>query len=217
MTNNFLSLFKDGVQYLRKHPQLLFTIFLLVLIPLAFNFTAQQFLTASKENQERLERDKIGLMHDMFMGFVVISGANRDIVQTEIDEIARANPDILAFRLSEKTDNGFVPVSAFHRDVIDLVEKDATVYNFAYINPDESFIEYIYVDSHRALRGVRLVKVGEKDYVLLTISSLATTDSLFADRIRVAYFWLVVVLAVVLFMVFRHVRLIDYGYLYQRS
>ena len=101
--------------------------------------------------------------------------------------------------------------------MIDLVEKDATVYNFAYINPDESFIEYIYVDSHRALRGVRLVKVGEKDYVLLTISSLATTDSLFADRIRVAYFWLVVVLAVVLFMVFRHVRLIDYGYLYQRS
>jgi len=214
--NIFVSI-SGGVRYIREHPQFLFTLLLIVVVPIAFLVSGQQFLSASRDNQERLENDRIGLLHDMFAAIIHISGADSESLQNEIDDIAGLNPDIVAFRVSEKTKEGYVPFAALNEEVLGVPEEDSTAYNYAFTNPNDSLVENVIIDGARYLRGVRLVDIDGRNMVILTVTSRASTDALFAARIQTAYIWLVVILIIILFLIVRHVRLTDYAHLYKET
>jgi signal transduction histidine kinase len=69
-----------------------------------------------------------------------------------------------------------------------------------------------YWQSYRLVRD----EGGDVHYIFVE-TSLAHIDGLFASRIVTAYYWLFGILAVVLLLILRHVRLIDYGYLYRET
>lgn len=216
LTSVFSSL-HNGLQYVRTHPQLLLTLVLVLVIPIAFLISGQQFLNASRENQERLEMDRIGLLHDAFVSMIGISNADPAVLQKEIEAIATENPDIRAFRVVEKTEDGFVPIAALDTDVLGDPEPDSAPYTLAFTNPDESLVQNMLISDERFLRGFRLAEHDDTDFVILTLTSREEVDALFASRIQTAYIWLFVLLAIVLALVLRHVRLIDYAYLYQET
>jgi len=55
-----------SIRFLKENPQILYTAFLLIAIPAAFLISGQQFLDVAQKNQERLEKERIGLMQDVF-------------------------------------------------------------------------------------------------------------------------------------------------------
>jgi signal transduction histidine kinase len=70
----------------------------------------------------------------------------------------------------------------------------------------------------RYWQSFRLVRTeNAPDYYIFTESSLAGIDALFASRILSAYYWLIGLMSVVLILIIRHVRLIDYSYLYRET
>jgi signal transduction histidine kinase len=209
--------FTDGLTYVKTHPQFLFTLLLIVIIPVAFFFSGQQFLNASKENQETLENGRIGLMHDVFLSLIIASNADIAVIQKEIERTVRLNPDIVDFRVVQKSTEGFTAIAALDTSLIGVVDPNRLVYDSAFINPDQSFIQPIEVESKRYIRGVRLVEFGSDVFVIYTVTSREAIDQVFANRIVAAYYWLFGILVVVMMLVLRHVRLIDYGYLYRET
>jgi signal transduction histidine kinase len=215
--NKIHTFVRDGFRYTKDHPQFLFTLLLIIIIPFAFFVSGQQFLNASRDNQATLENGRIGLMQDVFLSLIVASNAHIPVIQKEIDRTVRLNPDIVDFRVVRKSLEGFTTVVALDQDLIGLVDSDSLVYDLAFTNPDQSFVQSIEVESKRYIRGVRLVEFDSNVFIIYTVISRESIDEVFAGRTVTAYYWLFAILAIVLLLVFRHVRLIDYGYLYKET
>lgn len=214
MTDRFLHSIKHGVRYVRDHPGFLLTLVLIIVIPFAFLFSAQQFLRVSLDNQERLEKEKIGLLHDIFAQLVLVSDSS-EVIQESIIETARLNPDITKFRIVSETDEGLLVVASLDETLIGSYEDEKDFYQRAFTHEGESLLFTINDSTGRAWQGVRVF--GEKDtYFIMTETSLASLDALIAGRVTTAYIWLFILLFVVLALVLRHVRLIDYSYLYRQ-
>jgi signal transduction histidine kinase len=169
-----------------------------------------------KENQERLEKDRIGLMHDIFASYLGAVQFDPERVQNELETLSRLNPDIIKFRVARDTREGVVSIAALNNNVIGIIEAESSAYRIAQIHVGESIITPRADTSGRYWQSFRLVTSDSgDDYYIFTETSLARLDALFAARIRTAYYWLFGLLAIVLMLILRHVRLIDYSYLYR--
>ena len=74
--------------YLLRHPQFFFTLLLILFLPFAFLFTGQQFLKVANDNQDSLEKNKIGVLHDVFAELVRVQKDNPAELQKVIDDNA---------------------------------------------------------------------------------------------------------------------------------
>jgi signal transduction histidine kinase len=218
MINTFLLLFRDGVRYVLNHPQLLFTLLLIVVIPAAFILNAQQFLNLASENQERLERERIGLLHDVFEEMVRSNYSNAPLLQDSIDKVVVNNPDITNFKIGLESPDGIIIIAARDPAQIGLIDPNPDAYNISRVEQNRTVSVLVYEGGNRSWQSFRVVSTNSGAvYYLFTESSTAYNDALFASRVREGYYWLFGLLAVVLLLVLRHVRLIDYGYLYREA
>ncbi len=218
MIDRFLFFFSSGSLYVKKHPQLLMTVLLIIVIPIAFLVSGQQFLSASRENQERLEKDRVGMMHDVFSSFLIASNFNPELIQAEVESIARHNPDITKFRIAHEEGSTVRIIASLNHDSVDALAADPNAYRIGNTNPNESLISPYAQNGIRYWQSFRLVRTTEgDDYYIFTETSLEHIDTLFASRIMTAYYWLIGLILIIIFLVVRHVRLIDYSYLYEET
>ena len=208
----------QGFTYVRHHPELLFSLLLIIVVPFGFLFSGQQFLSAAKDNQERLEKDRVGLLHDIFASYARGNIAHPEHIQAEIEIIAKDNPDITKFRIGKALPDGNVVIlAALQADRINTNEMHPETFQIARIHPGESIITAYFQGTDRYWQAFRLFTDRDNtEYFLFTETSLVQTDALFAGRVTYAYYWLFALLAIVLLLLLRHVRLIDYGYLYRK-
>lgn len=211
---------RGGSGYVRAHPQLAMTLLLMVIVPVAFLVSGQQFLNAARENQERLEKDRIGMMNDVFASYMRAVNFDPALMQSEMMTIAEQNSDITKFRVAKEAGKDLVIVAALDTESVGAAPTDPDHVRYR-LSPTDSNEGIIGAYAHKGTRywqSFRLVRTdtGENYYIFVE-SSLAYIDALFASRIVDAYYWLIGLIAVVLFLIFRHVRLIDYAYLYQET
>ncbi len=218
MIDHIFALLRDGVTYVRAHPQLLMTLVLVTIIPIAFIVSGQEFLSASRENQERLEKDRIGIMHDVFASFMIATNFDPARIQQEIEHLKVLNPDITKFRIAHEDGMGVTIVAALDTELIGTHPEDADTYRIGNATPNQSFMSPYAQNGDRFWQGFRLVRTeGSDDYYIFTQTSLAEIDDAFASRIMYAYYWLIGLILIVLVLIIRHVRLIDYAYLYSET
>jgi signal transduction histidine kinase len=210
--------FSNGYAYVKRHPQLLMTILLVVVIPFAFVFSGQQFLEAGRQNQDRLEKDRIGIMHDVFASYMRAVAFDDVRMQSEIEHISSLNPDIRSFMIAQDMQSSVRIVASNISESIGAEDTNTMQYRIANANPNETLISPYAENGVRYWRSYRLVRAENGDtYYIFTETSLSHIDTLFANRIAHAFYWLIGILAVVMYLIFRHVRLIDYAYLYQQT
>lgn len=210
----------SGVEYIQKHPQLLMTLLLMIVIPVAFLVSGQQFLTAARENQERLEKDRVGIIQDMLASFLNATDFNHERIQHELEYLASLNPDITKLRIAKREGSLIRVVAALDHESINTLLDDASAktYRIGNASPNESFISPLAYEGVRYWQSFRLVQQeSSDDYYIFMETSLAHIDALFASRIRTAYYWLIGLVVFILLLVVRHVRIIDYGYLYRET
>ena len=218
MISRILYALEHGVQYLKKHPQLLLTIFLIILIPVAFLVSGQQFLKAGQEQLNRTQKDRIGIMHDVFASLVERTGYDAKLLQEEITDLAELNPDFTQFRIVVLTDNKLIPIAALDTERIGQAETETDLFDYAAIRDDETVIFEFFKGSERTWQAFRMVRAADGTvFYVFTENSLQATDQLFSNQINRAYWWLLGLLLLVLFFVVRHVRMIDYSYLYRET
>lgn len=218
MIKSLIHLSVGGYGYIRNHPQLLMTVMLILVIPVAFIMSSQQFLVAARDNQERLEKDRIGIMHDLFASYIRATNFNTEMIQTEIDHIVSLNPDITEFILAHEEGTDIRILASNDSALRNTLVQNPQFFRISNTNPDESIISPFANEGIRYWQSIRLVRGSQQDdYYIYLETSLERIDSLFASRIMHAYIWLIAILTVVLILVIRHVRLIDYAYLYSET
>lgn len=214
MISRILYALERALQYIKDHPQLFFILILIFVIPLLFLYSGQQFLEVSRANQERLEHDRIGIMHDVFVSLVQVNGVD-DLwpVRNEIVDLVKDNPDFEVFRVTERKDGVYVPQVSLDEAVLGAPD-NPDFYRYSYSYEGESLVSDIYVDGVRYVQGVRQFELDGKDFFVLTVNSREAVDKLFAQRTREALFSLIFVYVFILGLAYWHIKLTDYRYLY---
>lgn len=219
MIQRILSSLNRGGMYVRTHPQLLMTLVLVIVIPVAFLLSGQQFLDVAKDTEKKSERERIGILHDVFTSLLFATDFDMEIVEREIQRIAVQNPDLVSFRvLKEETDGSYRALASMTPAPGTEETIDVQLMRLANIEPGTS-VEIPYTEyGVRYRTTIRLVISDTHGaFYIYTTHSLQAVDALFATRVQMAYYWLGGLLLLVLLLVLRHVKLIDYRYLYNEA
>ncbi len=215
---HFISTIHSGLKYIGQHPQLLMTIVLILVIPIAFLVSGQQFLSAARDNQERLEKDRVGMMHDLFASFMRSAQFESSLIQIEIESLSQLNPDVTKFIVAQEIGNEVHIIASLDKGKINTVAEEPNAFRIGNTNPNESIITAYANNGVRYWQSFRLVRTpASDDYYIFIETSLEHIDNLFAARIMTAYYWLIGLILVIMMLLVRHVRLIDYGYLYRET
>ena len=140
MISYILSLVLKGSSYIKEHPQIIFVLILLIVMPLLFLYTGQQFLSVGKSNQDRLQKEKIGIMHDTLASLLGATNFDSQIIEKELRHIQEQNPDITDYKVAKKEKGTIVSIVAFNVAEIGTPLTDSDLYINASLRKDESII-----------------------------------------------------------------------------
>jgi len=217
MISKMIYALKGALVYIKNHPQILFVLILLVLFPLLFLYTGQQFLDVGRANQDRLQKDRVGLMQDVYASLASATNFNAEILQNEFAKVAQLNPDIVDFTFSKSIGGQIVPVAAMDLEAIGspITGEALEFYRNASLRRDESIIFETFEDKARTWHTYRAVVADDGNlYFIYTKISLKTIDALFVSREQSAYVSLIFIYCFILALAYWHIRLTDYRYLY---
>lgn len=218
MISRLLYSFQHGITYLRQNPQLAFVLVLMFVVPLLFLYTGQQFLDVSRANQDRLQKDRVGLLHDAFVSILYASNFSTTTMQVELERITTLNPDILDFSLAKLESGELLTLAGVTTEQIGVRQPYADFYRGAAVRTDESLIfEAPSADGRVWLAYRALEPTPGEFYFMYTQFTLAPVDALFAAREQTALFSLIYVYVFLMALAYWHVRMQDYRYLYKKA
>jgi len=218
MISSLLLAVEKAALYVKNHPQILFALVLLIVIPLLFLYTGQQFLAVGKANQDRLQKDRVGLMHDTLSSLLYATNFDIEIAERELRRISSLNPDIIDYKIAKKEGTEIITVVALDTDAVGTAEVDDDLYKNASLRTDESII-FAFSNSNERIWSTYRALEDENGsmYFIFTQLSLRQIDALFASREHSAYFSLVFLYAFMIALAFWHIKLTDYRYLYIKA
>lgn len=218
MITRFISSLEHSLNYVREHPQLFFVLMLMFVMPLLFLYSGQQFLDVARDNQDRLQKDKVGLLQDSFASLLFATNFDAKIAQTEIERLMSTNLDLIDFSIAKLTADSIVILAAKASSTQGTTVPLDDYYRNSTLRVDESIIFPRYDAEGRAWHVYRTLepKVGEI-YFIYTEVSLANIDQLFKQREKAALWSLIYVYAFIIALAYWHIRLTDYHFLYIRS
>lgn len=217
MISKLLYTIQRALVYSRKHPQLLFVLTLLFLLPLLFLYSGQQFLEAGKANHDQVQKDRIGLLHDSFVSMIVLHEDDLAPVRTQLRELTAHNPDIVDFKITKLEQGDIVTKAALTNETENRVLEYSDLYRSAAVRSDESIIYEVHEASGRQWYGYRAIETTPGEfYFIFTQTSLAAADAVFKERERSALYSLFFVYVFIIGLAYWHLRLTDYRYLYHK-
>ncbi len=217
------NLFTQGVEFARNNPQIIYTLFLVFAIPIAFFFSSDQFLRVARENQDRLEQSRIALLEDSFATFIPELATTTDVTQllqllTKDNETINTIDIVLA---STTNTTGYQRYASLHSELAGSeFEPDQVAVNllrFARADHAQSFA-MAYTDEYgRHWRSARALGdvFDSEGYVIIDVS-MAQSDAVSRKNIQKAYMVLVLIILMIIALLGRQARIIDYSRLYAR-
>ncbi len=204
-------------QRIKKNPQLFWTIFVAGVITVAFLVIAQMFIAIAQDAQERLVNVRIGSIQDSLSQFVTLEDSTKDDVTTAIRNLIVQNPTILDFTFYKKTEGGYtVFASSDSSKVGTQVEEISFVGQLALNDAKNSYTTEAVTSSERLYQTYRaLSRDGEVFGLIETTQTLSEADRLIEENIQRGMLILIIILIFVMFLFFRHSRIIDYTTLYE--
>lgn len=217
--------FKRGIEFVRTNPQLLYTIFLLIAVPVAFVVSGGRFLDAAQKNQERIEQTYVSSLHDALTDVVRDAFADPGVLQIQVDRLKERDEDIAYLAILENVGpTARVVASSDHNEFGRELTLGQTPgepgheYRVAQGNPNGTYIFTGSDASGRTIRGVRALAAdnGRVMGFLVTDISMSRIDALAAQGTRDAYIFSLVLIIAIFALLIRHARIIDYTVLYKK-
>jgi signal transduction histidine kinase len=222
--NATFNIFTRGIKFVRDNPQIVYTIFLVVVIPLAFFFTSEQFLEVARDNQNRLERSRIGVLQDVFVLFAKWNLDQPEFLRDRVRVIAHETETMTNFQMLGVGDGVLFPVLVSMNTDEDgtMVTPDPltrSLLGFASSQPAQSFAAEFFKDGIRYWRSARAITATSSNMAVgyvLTDLSMAQGDAVARQHISNAYITLAFIILLIVLLLARQARIIDYATLYQR-
>ncbi len=211
--------FWKTIKKIKKNPQLGYTILVAIVILASFIFISQQFASIAMDSQDRLVNVRVGTMQDTFVVFASNKLSEPSYIQKRIERIAIKNSTVEDFKVAQKKNNKFVTIAALNEEEVGKpLSKNTFLYNLAVSKPTESFSMEENENGKRFFNTARAITNDEGKVLGLVITKqgLSEADIQVKGAIQRSLIILVGILALVMFLFFRHSRIIDYTTLYKR-
>lgn len=221
MFKSFIGHFSRGIKLAQNNPQVIFTVFIMIVIPFAFFASGQRFLDASNENQERMERESIALMQDAFAAIAPVKMDEPEFLTRLAQNLKKDNPAIRSIIVVKKREDGkpliIASLDPAKQGTID--EENEMFYStFESLTKESSAIFPSFSGEERHWRAYRTIRgeQGETLGFLFTDISMERIDALAKESISRAYIFLALIVCAILLLLIRQARIIDYTVLYRR-
>lgn len=230
MFNSVKKTASQSFTFLKENPQILYTAFLLIIIPAAFLVSGQQFLDVAQKNQERLEKERIGLTQDVFAAILRTGKYFEAVLPQEIkpgdsflqgviQDIQSQNPSLEVFKVVIHRDNKNIVIASLNMNEVgkDDVPNKA-LYQTAGLEARQSFIFEDYIDGVRHWKAVRALTdtSGEVRGFVFLDTSMASIDDVATRNVRNAYLILLGIIFVIVLLLARQAKVVDYAVLYRK-
>ena len=207
------------VSFIGKNPQLIYTIFLLIVIPLAFLVSSQKFLNVAANHQEKLEQDRIGLTQDIFVGFASSFMDNPEFLQKKIERIKEQNSTIADFKVLKRIGEDYKIIASLDLEEVGKIDENIgriDSYNLA--RSGEYLIFPTSESDGRHWQAVRAIMDDSSNAIgiMYTDVSMAHIDALLTRNIKSAYSFLIFIIIIIGILLIRQAKVIDYAVLYKR-
>ncbi|MEK7568525.1 MAG: ATP-binding protein [Patescibacteria group bacterium] len=213
--------FSKGLLFVKNNPQIIYTIFLVVFIPIAFIASGQKFLSVAKENQERLEKERVGVMQDIFIELAALKMDDPASLQSIIERLKDQNKESISeFKVVVFEGGQQKVIASIDKGEIGTAdEENAFFYREAGARADVSKIFPVSLYGERHWNVVRAIPGGETGAVLGVVFidiSMRAIDEVAAQNIKSAYIFLFFVVLAISFLLLRQAKIIDYTVLYRK-
>jgi signal transduction histidine kinase len=226
-----LDIFLRGWKFIRSNPQILHTLFLAIIIPVAFVYTSNQFFGIALENQNRLEYSRNSYLQDGFILFAAEHIYEPEVLDRAIQRLASENETMSNFRVLGKRIPPDGPNQPATYPVISSLRGEEVGSAIALDPRIEPSIASAMNDSHHSysaelyaasgrywesIRAIPATSTGETVGFIVTDISVAKADAVSLRNMRNAYLVLLVIIIAILTLLARQARILDYASLYQR-
>jgi signal transduction histidine kinase len=222
--NRLARTLRDGVRQITDHPQLWLTIIVAVAIVGSFVYTAYRFSGIAQEAHERLVNVRVGSLQDAFVPLATELSDEPATLRARMQTIAATNPTIQDFLIVTREEEGWIAHVALRpEDESETFLGYDFLLSLAEADPLNSFTIEEAVGGERFFMTARAIPDFRLSTTTSAIRALAVTrqtlseaDTQIAARIRESVVILGVILLILLYLFFRHARIIDYTVLYRR-
>lgn len=225
----FFSNLEKGIKKVVNNPQLIYTVIVAVLITGSFVFMAERFIGIANDAQERLINVRIGSLQDAFVSFAPDKINDPEYLNNKIKDIINSNETIKSFKIIVKKTfvdpnlgtipNSYVVIASNNLDEINKIDnQDAFLYTLASSDPANSLTAPITLDGERLFKTARAIVDQNHNIlgVVMTTQTLSQADIAIQSSITNSRILLFTVIILILFLFFRHSRIIDYVDLYKK-
>ncbi len=213
--------FLQGLLFVRNSPQIIYTIFLLIVIPLAFIWSGKNFLSVASNNQERIERRQAVLMQDVFVELASIKMNDPVSLQAIIEKIKSENENsisgIKVVSLSEGKRS--VIASSEKKEIGTSDEVNTLIYNVVGVQSPDTQLFPLKIGGERHYRAARVI-LDPTTKMAVGISlidfSMKSIDETARQNTQSAYYVLFLIVLVISFLLLRYAKIVDYTVLYRK-
>jgi signal transduction histidine kinase len=220
---------KKGIQKVTDNPQLIYTIAVAILITGAFVFTTQRFINIANDAQSRLINVRIGSLQDAFVSFAGDKINDPEYLNNKIAYVINNNETIKDFKIVvKKTEiNQYTGVPIVYYNIIasnnkteiGKIEEQA---DFLYTLASSDTLHSVTIEfkdkGERLFKTTRAItdSTGTVLGVVISTQTLSLADVKIQSDIINSRILLFVIIILVMFLFFRHSKIIDYMDLYKK-
>lgn len=205
----------QGVSFVRRYSQVQLALVLIIVVPVVFLYSGSLFLAAGHSNQDKLQRDRIEILHQSLAAMARATQMDTQVLQAEIESIADTASDLTKLRIVLEIGDELVPLAALDESVIGLPQSNPELYQNAAVRAQTSVIFPFRVDGERIWQAVYVDSLRNgQDFYILSENSFAAVDAYMAASADRAYAGLFLLYLVLLFIAYWHARMVNYRVLY---
>jgi signal transduction histidine kinase len=208
---------KNTVERIKKNPQLFWTLFVALIITVGFIIVAQLFIIIAQDAQERLINIRIGSIQDSLSEFVELKEESKEKIDTSITNLITANPTITDFTFYIKEGDTFKIFTSSDKSKQDQTAGLLPIAaQLALADTKNSYTTEIQNSDERMYQTFRsLSQDGKVIGLIETTQTLSQADLMVEENIRKGLIVFIIILICIMFLFFRHSKIIDYTVLYE--
>jgi signal transduction histidine kinase len=217
MLKEFFPSLVHVISRLKKYPQLWWTLFVALAITGGFIIVAQQFITIAQDAQESLINVRIGAIQDSLSEFVVLTDDSKEKIDGAISNLMSQNQTIKEFTFYIQKEDGLYVFTSSNQNLINTkISQNTLAGQLALNDPNNSYTLPVVTEDERLYQTYRAITQDGKVVGLIeTIQTLSQADLLIEEKIRTGIIVFICILVAIMFLFFRHSRIIDYTTLYE--
>ncbi len=221
MTKRLFTYLISGLLFVRNNAQVLYVIFLIVVIPFAFIVSGQKFLSAAKGNQERLEKERLRAVQDIFVELAQHTIDTPALLQGSIERLKEQDfGSLTEFKIVVFDGNEYKVIGSLDKNELGTIDKEnQSFYTGTGVRTDSSMIFEVVSSGRRHWKVVRAIpnqKTGGILGIMLMDISMAMIDDAAVSNIKNAYIQLFFIVLAISVLLVRQAKIIDYGVRYRK-